>query len=157
MKTVTLLIGGREVLVDDDKENIAFLAQFAWNISSGGYAIATVRKAKGVKKTYGMHRLVMRDEDNPLHVDHITRNPLDNRRENLRFVTHSANCLNSRKRRGTSSAHKGVSRSGDKWQVVVRVDGKLKWIGKYATEAEAAAVAAPFFSDVAHNPTSRAA
>ena len=86
-----------------------------------------------------------------------SRNPLDNRRENLRFVTHSANCLNSRKRRGTSSAHKGVSRSGDKWQVVVRVDGKLKWIGKYATEAEAAAVAAPFFSDVAHNPTSRAA
>jgi uncharacterized protein YecT (DUF1311 family) len=47
------------------------------------------------------------------------------------------------------SCHRGVSRRGDRWQVVVRINGKLKWLGVFDSEEDAAAVAAPHFAGIA--------
>ena len=147
-----LLIKGREVLVDDDRETLMLLAQFNWNFISGGYAVTTFRQFPKVPRTVGMHRLVMGDIDSPLVVDHINRNPLDNRRQNLRICTRSTNAKNTKNRPNCSSKHRGVSRRGERWQVVVRCNGALKWLGTFDTEQQAANVAAPYFDNDEHNP-----
>ena len=50
------------------------------------------------KKKYAVHRLVaetfLENPDNKPYVDHINRNPYDNRLENLRWVTGSENNMN---------------------------------------------------------------
>lgn len=122
-----------------------------WFLTPQGYACTKVG-VSAAKRTVGLHRYILGDVEDGMMIDHINRNPLDNRRRNLRVVTPSENTLNSRKRRGCSSRHKGVSKSGEMWQVVIRVHGRLKWMGKYKTEAEALAVAAPYFDTPAHEP-----
>lgn len=49
-------------------------------------------------KDFSVHRLVVETFIGPIHkgleVDHLNRNPADNRLENLRICTHSDNCRN---------------------------------------------------------------
>jgi predicted extracellular nuclease len=51
-------------------------------------------------------------------VDHINRNKLDNRRENLRIVSAQVNAIN-RGVTGRSSKYKGVTKQRNGWQVYV--------------------------------------
>lgn len=53
-----------------------------------------------------MHRLIMSFPEN-LQIDHIDRNGIDNRMENLRIVTNTQNQLN-RGRRNLNNKYKGV-------------------------------------------------
>lgn len=75
-------------------------------------------------------------------VININGNRLDNRRGNLRFVTHQQNAFNTRKHRveNGTSRFKGVSymRDKDKWRSRIMIGGREKHIGLYGTEEEAA-------------------
>jgi len=75
-----------------------------------------------------------------LIVDHINRNPLDNRRCNLRLVSHRENTLNRSKCvQPASSRFIGVSKtSRGKWASRIMLDGKITALGTYASEIEAA-------------------
>ena len=72
-------------------------------------------------------------------VDHINRNRLDNRIENLRVVTRSSNIHNSAGR--SASGQKGVSAAskGKQWEARIMVNRKPLHLGTYATVEEAAA------------------
>lgn len=96
-----------------------------------------------------LHRLIMsrvlgRELKRSEIVDHINHNGLDNRRENLRIVTHSQNMQNSRTkaRGGKASIYKGVTltRSGRWLTYIGSARGKVKreYLGRYDTEEEAA-------------------
>jgi hypothetical protein len=75
-------------------------------------------------------------------IDHRNRNPLDNRKENLRVADLSKNGMNARKhRRGRpTSKYKGVwwDKSRSKWAAMIRAYKKVYPLGRFASEEEAA-------------------
>lgn len=71
-------------------------------------------------------------------IDHINRDPLDNRKENLRFVTRGQNRANSVSAWGASK-YPGVtkhSRSG-KWLAGFTHEGKFNRVGLFESERTA--------------------
>lgn len=84
-----------------------------------------------------------------LLMDHIDRNPRNNAWSNLREVTRSENNRNKGTHPDKTSKFRGVSKRDDKWLVVIRVNGKPKYMGQYKCEQEAGRIAAPYFADIA--------
>jgi len=72
-----------------------------------------------------------------LEWDHINRDPLDNRRENLRMVTRSENNLNKDYSYQNKSGFRGVHQKHDKWRGAVKVDGKNVYTTVFSTPEEA--------------------
>ena len=77
-----------------------------------------------------LHHFLMGKKDG-LEIDHINRNPLDNRKENLRFVTHRENCLN--REAGKPQWKKDKNR----WRVREKIFGKEKHLGYFDNYEEA--------------------
>lgn len=134
--------GGYVAIVDDaDYEH---LSQFRWSLIKGkthNYAGRTAKLADGRKRTVLMHRYLLGLEvGSPVEADHINRNTLDNRRENLRAVTRSENNRNKPKYRVSSSQYKGVSwnKRRHKWYAYIVLHKKMRSLGLYETEVEAA-------------------
>lgn len=76
-----------------------------------------------------------------LSVDHKDRNPLNNRRENIRLATRWQNHGNKTKPRGKhTSKYKGVSfdKSTGKWYTLVCCQSKQYNLGRYDDERDAA-------------------
>lgn len=75
-----------------------------------------------------------------LEMDHINRNPLDDRIENLRVVTRSVNNFN-RDTAGASGFRGVVEVRGHprtkKWRASIYIDRKMKVLGLFATPEEA--------------------
>ena len=89
MKTIPLT-QGKVAIVDD--EDYTWLMQWKWH-SSYGYAMRRERTWSGKQKGIFMHRVVNKTPLG-LETDHINRNKLDNRKENLQSVTHQENTCN---------------------------------------------------------------
>jgi hypothetical protein len=72
--------------------------------------------------------------------DHINGNGLDNRRVNLRPVSHSQNAMNRGMRSDNTSGFKGVTwdRKGQFWRVRIWVDGRNLVVGRYDDPTQAA-------------------
>ena len=80
------------------------------------------------------------DGDSSVEVDHINRDPLDNRRANLRLVpSRGANAQNVRSHRDATSRYRGVSwdRTKRKWKARVWLNGRNVSLGSFDDEAEA--------------------
>lgn len=86
------------------------------------------------------------DDPGDLTIDHVNRNPFDNKWKNLRLADHSLQMKN--RRTWGRSKYKGVNyrKKGGRWQAFAWINGKMKHLGYYATEEEAAAVAAPYYT-----------
>lgn len=136
MKTIELSAGRGAALVSD--EDFGALSQFRWHLHSAGYAYRAVKNA-GKQTNFLMHREVAQP-DPGFVVDHINGNRLDNRRENLRVCTYAENARNNGAIK-KSSALRGVSwhAKAGKWRATIKLNGKSKHVGYFATEAEAAA------------------
>lgn len=73
-------------------------------------------------------------------IDHIDRNPSNNRLDNLRDVSYGMNMIN-RRRWAKTVLPRGVYRSGHgSYCVLLRLLGKWTYIGTYKTQEEATAV-----------------
>lgn len=81
-----------------------------------------------------MHRLLLGIWDDRI-VDHINGDGLDNRRCNLRSGTQSQNCVN---RQSTPGRYlRGARPKKNLWQAYIKLDGRQRSLGYFATEDEA--------------------
>lgn len=106
-----------------------------WGFVRTGYA----QKRINYRLVY-LHRLVMGLEhrDGKI-VDHINGNRLDNRKENLRICTipeNARNCISRRSKHGFKGVQKNKKRN--KFQAVIRINRKEKWLGYFNTPEDAA-------------------
>jgi hypothetical protein len=89
-KFISLSKGMRAIVDDSDYEELSKHFWYLHQTNSTAYA-ARYEYGGGKRKLIYMHRKIL---PTIMHVDHINRNTLDNRRCNLRKVTVSENNLN---------------------------------------------------------------
>lgn len=137
------LTKGKFALVDDERYDE--LNQHKWYAFRAGNTFYAVRNEND--QTLGwrkrrhvlMHRVVMNaDKTKYPFIDHINHDGLDNRRENLRFVTNRENGQN-RKLKG-SSKYIGVSwqSARKQWEAQIQVANKTLHLGYFHLESDAA-------------------
>lgn len=116
------------VLVDDKYADI--VRQFTWCRKPTGY-IYTQTGGRKNRKTIYLHRLVT-GANKGEEVDHINRNPADNRCSNLRLCSRSQNNMNKQ-------GVRGVSPFRDKWRARIKINNTDKHIGLFETKEKAVA------------------
>ncbi len=116
---------GRDKFALVDSVRFDELSQWNW-FCAQGYA-ARVRRKNELPGAHliHMHRVVCGSVG---EIDHINRNRLDNRKENLRIVTRSLNMANTDIRSTNRSGYKGVSFDSSRglWRAAIVVNGKQK-------------------------------
>lgn len=130
------LTKGQHALVDD--ADFEFLNQWKWRLSNRGYAVRGERK-NGIYKTIFIHRELLATPEGFI-TDHINGDCLDNRRSNLRVVTHRQNAMNRQKDVKTISQFKGVSfyKKLNKWGAHIFHNNRLRYLGLFEQEHHAA-------------------
>ncbi|MDB5296025.1 MAG: hypothetical protein JWO31_2008 [Phycisphaerales bacterium] len=138
---VVPLTKGRVALIDAADAARVGLFVWAWDphptARKNGLAL---RKSYPSKRAVLLHRYVLDATARKDCVNHGSDDTLDCRRSNLRRFTRGHNAMNVRKQRGRSSVYKGVSwvRKQCVWAAHIRVDGKLRSLGRFQVEATAA-------------------
>ena len=93
----------KEIYFVIDKEDRDKVSQLHWHLQTNSY-IASQVQIEDKKKMLYLHNLIMRRENvfpgkgAKESVDHINRNGFDNRKENLRILTQTAQNINQKKR-----------------------------------------------------------
>jgi hypothetical protein len=112
---------------------------------SDGYYMNIVLSKDGKQKTHRVHKLVAlyfcENPNDYTCVDHINLDKLDNRSENLRWVSFSSNMYNQRKRtpQSCTSIYKGVAKTkNNKFVAYITVDKKRFYLGRFDSEINAA-------------------
>lgn len=114
-----------------DLEDYDKIKDYCWSIDKRGYVNSYRRK-------FLLHRIVM-NLKNDEEVDHINRNPNDNRKENLRLCNRSQNMSNRGIPKNNSSGIIGVfwESSVNKWTAHITVNRKRMKIGRFCDKEEA--------------------
>jgi hypothetical protein len=100
-----------------DLEDVEKCKPFRWGINKG-YVSATINNSYIFLQNYIM--------DNDSKFDHKDRNPLNNKKENLRPATHQENTRNITKAKNKSSDYIGIvwSKHNNKWRARIDVGYK---------------------------------
>lgn len=123
------LTQGKFALVDDsDFQRCSELKWHAWKGRNTYYA----RSRAGGKTTY-MHSFILGCK----FVDHRNKNGLDNQRDNLRPCNRAQNNANGTLRKH-SSVYRGVRRKAGRFAAEISVNGKVKHLGYFDSESDAA-------------------
>jgi hypothetical protein len=109
---------GENILVSD--EDYPLLSRHNWSVNSGGY----VRASIGNIDTF-MHKLVQPVKPSYV-IDHINRDKLDNRKENLRAIHRLQNDFNQGKPKNNTSGYLGVSYREDRgnYYAMISIENK---------------------------------
>lgn len=136
---------GKVVMAIIDEADAGELCHFHWRLNPNGYPVRyeCIRRRR---KAVLMHRQILgiNDLSRKLEADHINRNPLDNRRSNLRIVTHAQNMQNRKPHARSSSRYRGVHWNAEthNWRARCRLNGRYYHLGYFNSEDEAGAAAA---------------
>jgi len=133
LKIISRKYGEKIILIDDEDYNK--IKNYKWGVSyNKKYDNFYVRS-----KFIDIHRLIMNCPSGMI-VDHINHNGLDNRKENLRICNNKQNRINSLKHKELTSKYKGVyfEKIKRKYRADIRIDKKLKFIGLFKNEIDAA-------------------
>jgi hypothetical protein len=130
---------GLVAIVDD--EDYEYLSQWKWSTWMSGRKPYAGRYQG--RKLVLMHRVINRTPEG-VYTDHIDCDTLNNRRSNLRDATARQNVMNKLGKIGGTSRFKGVwfdwrQKGSKQWRTAIRLNGKLQYLGWFATEEEAGA------------------
>jgi len=135
------LTRGMFALVDD--EDFDRISQFKWYAKphrNTFYACRT-KQVRNKKTLTTLHSEILKGGCVPRKlIDHINRNGLDNRKENLRLCTNSENQANSGLRKSNRSGFKGVclKKPQNSWEAQIIHNGKTIHLGIFKESADAA-------------------
>lgn len=129
------------------REHFATLnANMAWNArysgtEAGGLDNKGYRRIAIARRWHKAHRLIWEwmTGEVPVEVDHINRNPSDNRWSNLRNVNHAGNQRNRKLNANSSTGVPGVyvdKRTG-RFQAMISIDGRNTRLGSFETLEDA--------------------
>ena len=120
-----------------DLEDYDLIKGYCWSIGTDGYVTSSKYKYNN-SVNIRMHKLVM--PPNNLDIDHINHKKYDNRKSNLRCVTHSQNHMNKKMQSNNTSGVVGVGyiKKNNKWRATIKINGKQKHIGVFDTKEDAA-------------------
>ncbi len=121
-----------------DEEDYIRVAQKGYYFCNSDRGYVILKKPLGgnkYKEVY-LHRFIM-DFPKDLQVDHINRDKLDNRKENLRICTGAENSRNREQNKGN---FKGVhySKKNRNWVAQITKDYHVYHLGSFSTEIEGA-------------------
>jgi hypothetical protein len=105
-----------------------------------GYAVRLDRSFEPRRLVQMSRQLLELVHGDGLQADHINGSTLDNRRANLRVVTHAENQQNKRAYKGSVSSFRGVWWEEGKraWRACGRINGKRTHVGWFRNEVDAA-------------------
>ncbi|WP_212958645.1 HNH endonuclease [Paenibacillus albilobatus] len=139
MSKEIFLSQGKIAVVDD--EDFDKLIKFKWHYAKGYARHSCWVPGLNTSTSIWMHHVVLGIcPDRKKVIDHINGNPLDNRKINLRIVTHQQNIFNKSPHRKSTSKYKGVYwyKARSKWCSKIMLDGRYRHIGYFESEREAA-------------------
>ena len=91
-----------------DKDDYEKVSKYKWTLSIHGKDIRIIGNSAELNRI-GLHQFILNNNNNVnMVIDHINRNPLDNRKENLRIVSHSINSINAKARIESKTKIRGV-------------------------------------------------
>lgn len=141
MKTIPLT-QNKVALVDD--ADYDFLMQWKWRAAKNRrswHAMSNRHKSEGlgVASIY-MHRIIL-SPPATLQVDHVSGDGLDNRRTNMRIVTHGINGANrTHQQSRIYNLPMGVWMNGKKFAAGIRINGHRHHLGTFASAVKAGVV-----------------
>jgi len=117
-----------------DIEDLDKIKGYRFHKTNRGYVRGNTKEYKY------LHHLIIGKPPKGFVTDHKDRNKLNNKRNNLRFITNQQNIMNSNKRKNTSSKYKGVCfvKAKKKWIAQISFNKKIYRLGCFANEKEAA-------------------
>lgn len=139
MSRLIPLTQGKSAIVDD--QDFDWLSQWKWTAQKHSHGFYAMRHDGG--RLVLMHRLINGTPEG-IGTDHRDGDGLNNQRANLRTATQLQNMMNRRGKRGGTSRFKGVwadpnARNRKLWRSGIRLNGRMKYLGRFATEEQAAA------------------
>lgn len=124
-----------------DKEDYDVIKKYCWHYNCRGYLETNDSISK---KQILLHRLVMGVTDPKVEVDHKRHPPrrehkVDNRKSNLRIVTHADNAKNHIIQINNTSGVSGVhfSKRDNKWIARISVNGSRIYLGSFDNKDDA--------------------
>jgi hypothetical protein len=123
-------------LIDDQDLNL--ITGYHWRLNADGYVVASVKLDTGWLPLC-LHRLLLGTKPG-YQVDHRNHDKLDNRRQNLRWVTPQQNTRNRRLLQSSRTGFIGVSQQGKRFHAYLKVNSRKKFLGSYETAEIAALV-----------------
>ena len=135
MKRIPLTQGKFAIVDDRDYE---WLNQWKWYANRDRntfYAVRNIKKKNGKQATIRMHRLILGSKKGQ-QTDHLNGNGLNNMRKNIRICTYAQNQWNQHRDKPTIG---GIwwDKERRKFRVVMRHNGKKKYLGQYKEKSEA--------------------
>lgn len=134
--TIEITLTKGQVAIVDDIDGDLDAYKWSFNIR---YALRDLKsEMPGMMHRHIMERMLGRKLAKHEQVDHINRNGIDNRRENLRLATAAENTHNQDKRKSASGLKGAFLHTQTKrWVAKIKVNRKPISLGSYGTPLDA--------------------
>lgn len=114
-----------------DKDVVNKISKYSFRMHNNGYVVTAIKK-----KTLYLHQIILGTKKDNYEIDHINRNKLDNRKNNLRLCKHIDNTHN--RKRNIDQGINFINRKLNKqYRATIIDNNKLYFLGYFKTKDEA--------------------